>query len=69
MNYDVIAIVSLLLFGVFAAVASTRLYASYVAPPIETAKVGGEKRVVQLALFGLGIVEVVNSISLWVEGG
>lgn len=69
MNYEVIAVVSLLLFGAFAALASTRLYASYVAPPVESVKVGGEKKVVQLSLFTVAVVEVVNSISLWVEGG
>lgn len=73
--YSVIAPISLCLFAALTSLAAVRLYASYISAPKEDKQAAGEEKkidekiIVQTALFCMGVVEIVNSISFWVERG
>lgn len=64
-----IAPVNMGLFGLLALFAGARLQASYTASPAQKQFMPEEKIVVQFSLLAVGVVEMINSISLWVEKG
>jgi hypothetical protein len=67
--FDIIGPINLGLFAMFTLVAAVRLYLTYMATPVGKPWLGDEKILVQVSLLALGVVEVVNGISLWVEHG
>ena len=68
-NYEIIGVISLGMFFSFAAVAAWKLYTTVKMTPNDEFEWSNEKFVVQVSLWLLGVVEVVNSVSLWLEDG